>query len=422
VDAARFAIVDWFGVALGAADQKPVKALKRVVDKWQSAGKAHILLNGFTGAAPAALVNGMMAHCLDFDDTHVRSIAHLSGPIFAASYAVGTEVGASPAAIFRAFVAGFEVGARIGGGDFGVALNERHIHSTGVCGCIGAAVAAGLLYGLDAERLKRAMGLGATQAAGLTGSFGTPAKPFHAGKAAINGVLAAQMAGEDFEASVDLIEPGGGLDRALVQDQSVRMHKFDFDEGWEIIRNTFKPYASCLLTHPVIDAGRKLAAGIDLSTIEEIKVRVHPLAIQLAGKPDPQTPFEGKFSLAFCAALSLAGRAVTQLDFTPETIADKRHRALVRKVTLEPIPQMEKTAAEVELLDRTGRHRIERTELALGNPGNPMSWADLERKFLSLVEPIVRSNAVALFELVAKFDRLIDLGSVMEATSSSQIR
>jgi len=417
VVAARFAVVDWFGVALGAADQKPVKALKCAVDKWQSAGRAHILLNGHTGAAPAALVNGMMAHCLDFDDTHVRSIAHLSGPIFAASYAAGTEIGATPAAIFRAFVAGFEVGSRIGGGGFGVAINERNIHSTGVCGCIGAAVAASLLYELDANTLKCAIGLAATQVAGLTASFGTPGKPFHVGKAAMNGVLAAQMAGEGFEGSPDLIEPDGGLDRALVQDRSVLIREFDFEEGWEITRNTFKPYASCLLTHPVIDAGRKLATKIDLSDIEEVKVRVHPLAIQLAGKPDPQTPFEGKFSLAFCTALSLDGRAVTQLDFTPSAIADEKLRSIVQKVTLEPVSQMEKTAAEVEVVDRKARHHVERTALALGNPGNPMSWGDLERKFISLTEPVLHRNALQLFESLTKFDRLTDVSHIVELAS-----
>ncbi|GIK81413.1 MAG: MmgE/PrpD family protein [Pseudorhodoplanes sp.] len=404
VDAARFAIVDWFGVAIGAADQQPVQALKRAVEKWQSRGRAQILLAGQAAAAPAALVNGMMAHCLDFDDTHVRSIAHLSGPIFAASFAAGGDAGASPTAIFRAFVAGFEVGGRVGGGGFGVAINERHIHSTGVCGCIGAAVAAGLLYGLDAEKMKRAVGLAATQVAGLTGSFGTPGKPFHAGKAAINGVLAAQMAGEGFEAGLDLIEPGSGLDRALVQDKSVRIHDFDFNEGWEITRNTFKPYASCLLTHPVIDAGRRISGDVDLAAISQIKVRVHPLAIQLAGKPDPQTPFEGKFSLAFCIALALAGRGLTQLDFTPQTVGDETVRATVRKVALEPVATMDKTAGEIEVTFADGRCRVETTTLALGNPGNPMSWQDLERKFLSLTEPMIGREARPLFEKLARFD------------------
>lgn len=416
VDAARFAIADWFGVAIGAADQTSVQALKRAVDKWQSAGNAHILLGGSASAAPAALVNGMMAHCLDFDDTHVRSIAHLSGPIVAASFAVGGETGASPDAVFRAFIAGFEVGGRVGGGGFGVAINERHIHSTGVCGSIGAAIAAGLLYGLNVQQLQRAIGLAATQVAGLTGSFGTPAKPFHAGKAAINGVLAAQMAAEGFEGPLDLIEPDSGLDRALVQDQSIRIHDFDFEGGWEITRNTFKPYASCLLTHPVIDAGRRLAASIDPSQIKEIKVRVHPLAIQLAGKPDPKTPFEGKFSLAFCAVLALSGCALTQLDFVPETIADEKYRDLIRKVVLESVPQMDKTAGEIELLDGNGQRHVERTLLALGNPGNPMSWDDLERKFLSLAKPIVKDNAEKLFGLLAQFDQLKYVSAVTELT------
>ena len=416
VDAARFAIVDWFGVAIGADGQKPVEALKRAISRWQSTGKSHILLDGFAGAAPAALANGMMAHCLDFDDTHVRSIAHLSGPIFAASLAVGGEAGADPATITKAFVAGFEVGGRIGGGGFGVAVSERHIHSTGVCGCIGAAVAAGLLYGLDPARMKRAIGLAATQAAGLTGSFGTPAKPFHAGKAAMNGVLAAQMAAEGFEAGLDLIERGGGLDRAFVQNRSTQMHQFDFEEGWELTRNTYKPYASCLLTHPIIDAARKLSDGADVPAIEAIKVSVHPLAIQLAGIPNPQTPFEGKFSLAFCVALALSGRTASQLDFTAETVSDITLRNLLQRVSLSPDPGIDKRGGEVTVTYADGRQRSERTAIALGNPENPMTWQDLERKFLSLVEPVIGDEAKSLFDMLTSFDRQPRLDGIIGKT------
>jgi 2-methylcitrate dehydratase PrpD len=258
VEAARFCLVDWFGVAIGSANEEAIKAVKRVVKGWNATGKAPILLDGESSPAAAALVNGTMAHCLDFDDTHVGSIAHLTGPTWAAAFAVGAHVGASPRDIVAAFISGFEVGGRLGSGGLGVAINERNIHSTGVFGCIGAAIAASILYGLDSDQLKNAIGLASTQAAGLTGSFGTTAKPFHAGKAAFNGVLAAEMAREGFNAATGLVEIDGGLAAALVQDRAVRVSPLDFSDGWEITRNTFKPYASCLLTHPVIDATREL--------------------------------------------------------------------------------------------------------------------------------------------------------------------
>ena len=417
VDAGRFCVADWYGAAIGAYDQAPVAALKRTVAAWQTRGASPVLLGQSSSAIAAALVNGTMAHMLDFDDTHVGSISHLSGPAFAAAYAAGTERNRTPEEILRAFIAGFEVGGRIGGNGMGVATNERHFHATGIYGCFGAAIAAALLYDLDASRLKHAIGLAATQAAGLTGSFGTPAKPFHAGKAAMNGILAAQMAREGYPASNEMLESGGPLDRALVQDGSVKIGRFDPDGPWEITRNTFKPYAACLLTHPIIDAGRTMHAKVDLATVKDIRLRVHPLAIQLAGIPQASTPFEGKFSLAFCAVLSLAGKRLNQTDFNADNLNDPIHRQAIGRVTLEPVPSMAKTAGEMEVTLADGRKLTEQTPLALGNPGRPMTWGDLAAKFESLTEPAIGNNAKPLFGLLKGFDRapLDKIGEIVSA-------
>ena len=417
LDAARFGVVDWFGVSLGAADQEAIHALKRVVDGWQAQGQAQILLGGKTTAAAAALVNGTMAHCLDFDDTHVGSLAHLSGPTLAAALAVGNECGATAAEILRAYVIGFEVSGRLGKGGMGVAIDGRHIHSTGVFGCFGAAAAAAVLYRLDELGIRRAMGLAATQVAGLTGSFGTPGKPFHAGKAGMNGVLAAQMAREGFHGGMSLLESGGGLDLALVQDGSVQVAALDFGDGWEITRNTFKPYASCLLTHPVIDAARELKDKVQGRSLSAIRIFVHPLAIQLAGKPKPTTPFEGKFSLAFCTALALRGRLATYTDFTPETIADADLQSLVAKAELVPVGDMDVTAADLELQIEGGGTLRTHTPLALGNPGRPMSWGDMRNKFTGLTTPALREQSEHLFSRLREFDRQQEMGALMDMLS-----
>lgn len=389
LEGGRLCIADWYGVALGAVGLPPVDAITRVARAWGTRGAAPVLSGGTASPMAAAMVNGTMAHCLDFDDTHVGSIAHLSGPTWAAAFAAAMDAGVSPEAAVRGFITGFEVGARLGGGGFGVATNERHTHATGVFGCFGAAAAAASIYGLSEQQTMAAMGLAATQVGGLTASFGTPAKPFHAGKAALNGLLAAQMAREGYPAALNLVEPGGGLGLAMVQDKSVQVQVLDFDEGWEINRNTFKPYASCLLTHPVIDAGKSLAAQGPHGAIRKIRVSVHPLAIQLAGKADPSTPYEGKFSLAYTAALSLVGRAVGQGDFTDAGMDDPELRALVRKVELVPTPGMALTAATVELDLEDGSTLKAHTLLALGNPGRPMDWSAMRSKFLSLAQPVV---------------------------------
>lgn len=405
LEGARFCIADWYGVALGATGLAPVSAITRVARSWGTQGAAPMLTGGTATPMAAALVNGTMAHCLDFDDTHVGSIAHLSGPTWAAAFAAAMEVGATPEVAMRGFIVGFEVGARLGGGGFGVATNERHIHATGVFGCFGAAAAAAFIYGLDAQQIQAAISLAATQVGGLTASFGTPAKPFHAGKAALNGLLAAQMAREGYAAGMDLVEPDSGLDRALVQDKSFLVQRLDFDEGWEITRNTFKPYASCLLTHPVIDAGKTLAGKVEAAAIRKIRVLVHPLGIQLAGKPTPTTPYEGKFSLAYTAALSLTGRSATQGDFTDAGVNDPSLQALVRKVELVPTPSMALTAATMELDLEDGSTVQAHTPLALGNPGRAMSWDHMRGKFLSLAQPVIGEQpAQALFAQLRRIE------------------
>jgi len=421
LEAARFCLVDWFGVAIGAANEEAIQSVKRVAKGWNASGKSPILLDGETTPAAAALVNGTMAHCLDFDDTHVGSIAHLTGPTWAAAFAVGTHIGASPRDIVAAFVSGFEVGGRLGSGGLGVAINERNIHSTGVFGCVGAAIAASILYGLNADQLKNAIGLASTQAAGLTGSFGTTAKPFHAGKAAFNGILAAEMAREGFNAAKGLVEIDGGLAAALVQDRAVKVSPLDFAEGWEITRNTFKPYASCLLTHPVIDAARELHERRGGREIRKVDVHVDPLCIQLAGISNPQTPFEGKFSVAFCAALGLEGIIPSQTQFTASTLGNKAIRHLVDVVELVPAAKMEKTAATVEIVLADGSKEKCHVPLARGNPGRPMSWSDMERKFTSLVDPVIPGKGAQLFESLRAFDSLKDLSQIVPVLTGKSV-
>ena len=162
-------------------------------------------------------------------------------------------------------------------------MTARGWHGTGVFGRLGAAAAAAALLKLDAERASHALGAAATQTGGLTASFGTMAKPFHAGKAAMDGVVAAQLAAAGFRAASGLFEPGGGLDNALVQDRSELIASADF-AGWRILDNSFKPYAACHLTHPAVDAARALKpdAGA-LAGLKTVRADIGALADQITG-------------------------------------------------------------------------------------------------------------------------------------------
>jgi 2-methylcitrate dehydratase PrpD len=176
-DMARLCLADWLGVAIGAGEEPAGRIVREAVANWRSSGRATVLF-GATAAAPfAALANGTLAHCLDFDDTYVKAVTHISAPVWAAALALGEEVGADEAAMLSAFVTGFETASRLGAG-LGEAVTARGWHSTGVFGRFGAAAASAAILRLDAERTLHALGAAATQTGGLTASFGTMACTF----------------------------------------------------------------------------------------------------------------------------------------------------------------------------------------------------------------------------------------------------
>ncbi|MBM86001.1 MAG: 2-methylcitrate dehydratase [Rhodospirillaceae bacterium] len=410
LEAAKMCLVDWCGVAIGARNELANLTTRRVVDNWKTQGNARILLGGTVAPGAAALINGTLAHCLDYDDTHVGSLAHLSGPIWATVGALGTHRHLDEHLMLQAFVTGFETGAWLGGGGMGEALNRRGWHSTGVFGCIGAVSAASVMLGLDERQTRNAFAVAATQTGGVTGSFGTMSKPFHAGKAAFNAILAAELAAQGFEARVDLLEPGGELARTLVQDASSTFPSVETFASWEILNNTFKPYASCLLTHPVIDAARRMSDRIKPESIERVSITVNSACGQLAGKTNPSTSLEGKFSTAFCAALGLTGCRAQEEDFQDARLYETVIRNLVARTTLHVDDTLDLRAAVLKVKTFLGEEFQENTILALGNPGNPMSWKDMQDKFEALVRPALGLRADELYDCLRNFGSAGSLG------------
>jgi 2-methylcitrate dehydratase PrpD len=400
IDAARLCLADWLGVALGAKAEPAGRVVRDTVAAWRSGGRATVLFGGAAAAPFAALANGTLAHCLDFDDTYVAAVTHVGAPVWAAVLALGEEMGAGENEMLAAFVTGFEVASRTGAG-LGEAVTARGWHGTGVFGRLGAAAASASLFGLDADQALHALGAAATQTAGLVASFGTMAKPFHAGKAAMDGVVAAQLAANGFQAATGLLEPGGGLDDALVQDRGAGIPKIEFT-GWNILQNSFKPYAACHLVHPAVDAARTLASRHnDIDGMRAIHAEVGALADKVTGGKSgtPLSPLEGKFDLKYCVALGLHGHDVSAADFREPWQPDPAVCATARKVTVAVSPEMGFASARVTLDERDSVH----VAVAKGHPGNPIGWDDMHGKFLALAEPVLGDDADKLFALTHAF-------------------
>lgn len=386
-DAGRLCLADWTAVALGALDEPAGRAVLDVATAWGSIGTSTLLAGGRAAAPIAALCNGTLAHCLDFDDTYVKGNTHISAPVWAATLATGEAVGASESQMLTAFVAGFETAAQVGRG-LGEAVTARGWHATGVFGCLGAAAAAGVLLKLDASRMAYALGAAATQAGGLTGSFGTMSKPFHAGKAAMNGVIAAELARSNFVSAIGLLDAGGGLDNAVIQDRRVAITPADFSE-WQILGNSFKPFAACHLAHPAINAAQDASrAGIRPGDIRGVRAEVGALAHQVTGGRDgmPSTPLEGKFDLKHCVALALHGHALSAWDFAEPFVVDDSVRRIASLVRVEPSQAQGYASARLTIELSNGQSQQIDIRTAKGHPGNAMDWDDMRLKFDGLVD------------------------------------
>jgi 2-methylcitrate dehydratase PrpD len=415
--AAVTALVDFMGVAVGAADDAPVRPVRRVAESWGARGNARVFLGPLTTPALAALVNGTMAHAMDYDDAHQMGAGHVSCPCWSAALAVAGHLGAGEKETLAAFVAGFEVMARLGGGGpagVGRSLHRRGFHPTSVFGRVGAAVVASVLMRLDEQATERALGVAATTAGGLIGSFGTHAKPFHGGKAAMDGILAAQLAQEGFQSATHLLELTNGLLDSFIQDRAAEVPPLDFAARWELLRNGYKPYASCRATHASIQAARALAPRLEGRKIARVHAKVHPNAVVTAGKMNPRTPLECKFSVPFCIALGLRGYRLVASEFTEATFRDAGVTGLLPLIELEVVKDQAQYEAHLAVTVEGGEVLRSDTGIVLGHAQNPMSDADFKTKFTGLVEPVLGAQKCAqLYEALNQFEQPGTLRKVM---------
>jgi 2-methylcitrate dehydratase PrpD len=424
LDAAKMALVDWLGCALGAVNEPAARAVRKVALSWgsTSAGaRAHMLLGPALSPSAAALANGTMAHCMDYDDTHLDGAGHISGPTWAVALALAEAHGKSEQEALAAYVTGFEVSARLGSGGIGRKLQYKGFHPSSVFGRFAAAATASVLLKLDRGQIAHALGVAGTTVSGLNASFGTMSKPFHLGKAAFDGMLAADMAREGFEAATHLLDAENGVSGTLVQDGSAKIEPTEFSDGHALLRNAYKPYACCKATHACVDAARKLSANVKPGLIQRIVLGASPMTLAVAAKPNPQTPLEGKFSVAYCTALGLSGYAAVESDFNDTRLRDPQIRELIGKsqVVEQPGTDLTEAFVEVELTD--GRKLREHIPLALGNPGNPMSWAGMEAKFAGLVTPVLGNETRTLFEMLRVFEQPGTLAKVVNMVGRDTI-
>jgi 2-methylcitrate dehydratase PrpD len=378
----------------------------------------------------AAFANGLAIHADDYDDTQLAVakdrvyglLTHPTAPALPPALALAERGKRSGADFMLAYQVGVEVECKVA-----EAIDPRHyqhgFHSTATCGSIGAAAAAAKLLGLDREATRRALSIGATQAGGLRENFGTMTKPFHAGRAAENGVVAAEMAALGFTASPNGLEADRGFFRAAGGGYARGMIEGKLGSPWTFHSPgvSIKPHPSGSLTHPGMGAMLELIRKHDIKPAQVKRVAVgtnHNMPNALIHHR-PKNELQAKFSMEFCMAILLLERRAGLHEYTDEVVNRADVQATIAKVDFGVHPEAEAagfdkmtTIIEVELTD--GTQLKTRADFGKGSPANPMTDDELSDKVRECASwgGLDRARTEELLEVLWNIEQVPDVSQL----------
>ena len=395
------AVLDWLGSALAGSIEPPARMAQGVAAGFGTSSESTVFSAGRASAAAAAFANGVASHILELDDIHKGSTVHGAAPIIPAALAVAEREHATGAAFLAAVTVGYEAAFRIG-----VAVNPSHYrfwHPTGTVATFGAAVAAGVLVGLTPDQMVHALGTAGTQAAGLWefNADGAMSKHLHPGKAAMNGVMAADLARGGFTGASRILEGERGFMRAMSgADDDSRITE-GLGATWAIAENGYKLHACCGHTHSAIDlamalrARRGWSAADALAQIAAVDVETYGPGYEIVKESNPRSPYQGKFSMAYCVAAALLEGQVGLEQFAGERfgadgVREPASAALLARTRVRVAGDLTATypaawPARVTLTLADGSRLCDASDYPRGNPENPVSTAALEDKLRALV-------------------------------------
>ncbi|KAJ5689190.1 hypothetical protein N7462_003582 [Penicillium macrosclerotiorum] len=383
IHAAIRSFYNWAGCTIGGSTHPATTIARTALARFSGPPTSRLLGAPDAHAVDAmnaALLNGIASHVHDYDDTHLDTIIHPTGPVASALLAIAQTLDRpiSGSEFLTALVVGIEAECKVG-----LAVWPSHYdvgwHITGTTGSIGAAVAVAKLLGLSAGQTAHAIGIAATQVTGLREMFGSHTKSFHAGRAAQNGLLAAVLAEQEYTSSVQALEAKRGWASVVsaAHDLEAQMATLGAAGRWEIERNAFKPFPCGIVVHPVIDG---------LNQVREIEARVHPLVVELTGKTAPKDGLEGKFSVYHGGAVGVLFGKATPAQYEDEVVADPRVVSVRERitVTVDTTIRSDECHLVVRVDGEEGRGEMvieKHVDHAVGSLERPMTDEQLKTKF-----------------------------------------
>lgn len=427
---ARHHFLDTLGVALASSGFDFAMPLNAAASSLGPGSECHAIGSGAALPAPsAALVNGTLAHGLDYDDTHIAAIYHASAAAFAGALAAGEVTGASGAAVLEAYVVALEVGSRLALAAHGE-FHDRNFHPTGICGPFAVACAAGRLYGLTQEQLADALGLCGSLAGGVLELEGSWMKRLHPGWAAHAGLSAAELGRAGFKGPRAVFEGAHGFYAAhlgRIPERSELLEGLGTD--WVLTGLAIKPYPCCHFIHAFADAAIELLDSLggpvkarDIARIEApLSQRLHHMVWEPAERMKaPQTEYDALFSVPFVVGLALARGQVDLSGFYDGGMKDPEVFAIASKVTCtvdeeSDFPTHFPGELRIEMADGT-RHALRKPQ-SRGTPGLPLSEEGIVTKFRSNAGRVLAElDVAALQEMTLAIDKLADVRGLIGHT------
>lgn len=407
---ARDCLIDWLACTLAGLDEPASRLIAEQAKDEGGFAQASFIGRGERGSVvQAALVNGTASHALDYDDVNLCVPGHMSVAIIPGLMALAEHRGASGADFLAAFVAGYEFACRVG-----VLVEPAHyangFHATATIGSLGASMACAHLLRLSPQQACHAIGMAATQAAGLKAMFGTMAKPLHAGLASQAGLRSALLAARGFTSRTDSLECDQGFAAVHGKDFRVRDALAVPPGGYHLLGNLFKFHAACYSTHSTIEAVEALRREHSLAP--DSVARIGVVAGQgctICNVQCPDTALEAKFSLRAAAAFALLGFETSGLQ-TWNRMKEPEVVAIRDRVSVELVPDrgLSDVAVTISLRDGTQLGRAHDSGTPL--PDKASQSEKVIAKFRALSEPLL--GALSADRILGRIETLHEGGDL----------
>jgi 2-methylcitrate dehydratase PrpD len=431
---AKHLILDGVGIALASTGFDFAHRALAAIAGLAGAGDTPVI--GMPAKLPlrdAALMNGILIHGLDFDDTHTAGVIHTTCSLLPTALAVGGQRRASGRDMLAAYILGVEVAARLGAVAKG-AFHQVGFHPTGLVGAFACALAAGRLMGLSEPQLVMAQGITLSAAAGSLEFLedGAWTKRFHPGWAAVAGITAAALAQQGFVGAKRAYEGRFGLFASHLQEHfdpnNLALATADLGEIWELRNVAVKPFPACHFVHACADAAIALVREQHLDPAEVDRVRalvpaevVKTVCEPVANKRRPANSYEAQFSIPYIVAAALRRGRFGLAELEADALADPDILALADRVDYEidPLSTFPRHyCGELVVTTRNGRTLRHREQVNRGNGERPLTEASIVEKFRANAARVVAAERAREIEtLVLSLDGLADVRALAAGLS-----